>query len=432
MSKLCFRGALFHTLGNPVHNADAAAYYADGGLIVEHGKVLKAGAWDDLQSATIGLPITHLPDTLIVPGFIDAHVHYPQVDAIGGFGEHLLDWLKNYAFPAEMAFADMHHARKMAKFFLSELLRNGTTSALVFATVHPHSVDALFEEALARNMRLITGKVLMDRNAPDELLDSAQDGYVQSKALIEKWAGKGRLGYAVTPRFAPTSTREQLDAAGKLLAEFPDILMHTHLCENKKEIEWVSALFPEARDYLDVYARAGLVNDRSVFAHCVHLTAKERADLGTANSAIAFCPMSNMFLGSGCFDLAAAQEADIEVGFGSDVGAGTSLSSFGSMNEGYKTAQLKGQRLHPFQAFYMATLGGARALHIDHHVGNFTAGKEADFCLLDMAATPLLKRRLSVSKNAEETLFALSMLGDDRAIRRTYVAGQLAHDRDTE
>lgn len=430
MSRQAFRGALFHTLDNPLHDPDAAHYYEDGCIIVENRKVVGAGSWDDLQSAAAGAQLTHLADTLIVPGFVDAHVHYPQMDAIGGYGEHLLHWLEAYAFPAEMAFADAAHAHAAADFFVQELLRNGTTSALVFASVHAHSVNALFEAALKRDMRLITGKVLMDRNAPDALLDSAETGYTQSKALIEKWAGKGRLGYAVTPRFAPTSTREQLAAAGKLLKEFPDILMHTHLCENHKEIEWVSALFPEARDYLDVYARAGLVNDRSVFAHCVHLTDAETSALAHAKSAIAFCPMSNMFLGSGCFDVSAAQNANIEIAFGSDVGAGTSLSSFASMNEGYKAAQLNGHSLHPFQAFYMATLGGARALHIDAYVGNFTIGKEADFCLLDLAATPLLKRRLSVAKSAEETLFALSMLGDDRAIRRTYVAGQLAHDRD--
>jgi guanine deaminase len=431
MSAHIYRGGVFHLLDDPAKHADAAIYYEDGGLLVEDGHVVRACPWAQMAPVSEAIAVTHLPDSLLVPGFVDAHVHYPQMDAIGGYGKHLLDWLERYAFPAEMAFdANEDHAQQTASFFLNELLRNGTTSALVFATVHAHSVAALFGEALKRNMRLITGKVLMDRNAPNALLDNADTGYTQSKALIEQWQGKGRLGYAITPRFAPTSTEAQLLAAGRLLREYPQTLLHTHLCENPDEIAWVDELFPDANGYTDVYARAGLVTERSVFAHCVHLEDDERSVLAKAGSAIAFCPTSNLFLGSGLFDLEAAQAAGIKLSLGSDVGAGTSLCAFAAMNEGYKVAQLRGQSLHPFTAFYLATLGGARALHIDQHIGNFAPGKEADFIVLDLAATPLLKRRLTASKSIEETLFALSMMGDDRAIRRTYVAGRLAHDRD--
>ena len=430
MTRQAFRGALFHCLDDPAIAPEAAVYHDDGGLIVDGGHVEASGPWAEIAPALKGARVTALPDTLIVPGFVDAHVHYPQVDAIGGYGEHLLDWLKDYAFPAEIAFEnDPGHARATADFFLDELLRNGTTSALVFATSHADSVDALFEAALARQMRLIAGKVLMDRNAPESLQDTAEGGYAQSRALIEKWQGKGRLGYAVTPRFAPTSTEAQLTLAGRLLAEFPHTLLHTHLCENTDEIAWVGELFPEARDYLDVYERAGLVGQRSVFAHGVHLDDGLRARLVRAGSAIAHCPTSNLFLGSGLFDLQAAQQAGVTLALGSDIGAGTSFCAFATMSEAYKVAQLRGHPLHPFTAFYLATLGGARALHIDAHAGNLAPGKEADFCLLDLAATPLLARRLGRAKTVQERLFALMILGDDRAVARTYVAGRLAHDR---
>ncbi len=433
MSRTAWRSKILHFNGDPAHSndPDTVMAYNDGVLVVEDGHILALDTPEALTDMTRDIEVQHLPDSLIIPGFVDAHVHYPQVDIIGGYGEHLLDWLERYAFPAEIGLMnDKGKAEDTASFFLDELLRNGTTSALVFATVYAHTVDALFGEALKRNMRLISGKVMMDAHAPDALMDTAQSSYEDSKALIEKWRGKGRLGYAVTPRFALTSSEEQLNFAGLLLAENPDVLLHTHLCENKKEIERAAELFPTARDYVDVYKRAGLLTDRSVFAHCVHLSDDERADLAKAKSAIAFCPTSNLFLGSGLFDLETAGQAGITVGLGSDVGAGTSLSSFASMSEGYKVTQMREQTLSPLHAFYMATLGGARALHIDGHVGNFAPGKEADFLVLDLAATPLMKRRLGRANTFEEMLFALMILADDRAVRRTYVAGELAHDRD--
>ncbi len=433
MSITAWRSKILHFNGDPAHSDEPGTImvYDDGILVIEDGHILAVDTPEALADMTRGLNVQHLPDSLIVPGFVDAHVHYPQVDIIGGYGEHLLHWLDRYAFPAEIGLMNFKdRAKDTASFFLDELLRNGTTSALVFATTYAHTVDALFGKALKRNMRLISGKVMMDTHAPPELMDTAQSSYEDSKSLIGKWRGKGRLGYAVTPRFALTSSPEQLELAGRLLKENPDVLLHTHLCENQQEIARAGALFPEARDYLDVYKRAGLLTDRSVFAHCVHLSDDERNDLAKANAAIAFCPTSNLFLGSGLFDMSAAQQAGMTIGFGSDVGAGTSLSSFATMNEGYKVAQMRAQSLSPYDAFYMATLGGARALHIDKHVGNFTVGKEADFLVLDLAATPLMTRRLGKASTFEEMLFALMILGDDRAVRRTYVAGKLAHDRD--
>jgi guanine deaminase len=433
MSRTAFRSHILHFNDDPAHSTEPGTImaYDDGVLVVEDGHILALGDPEEMADLTRNINVQHIPDGLIMPGFVDAHVHYPQIDMIASYGKHLLDWLGHYAFPAEIGmkrFPD--RAIDTAAFFLDELLRNGTTSALVFATVHAHTVDALFGEALKRNLRLISGKVMMDAHAPDDLMDTAQSSYDDTKALIEKWHGKGRLGYAVTPRFALTSTEEQLALAGRLLSEHPGVLLHTHLCENTDEIARIDELFPGANGYLDVYKRAGLVTQKSVFAHGVHLSDADRATLSGAQSALAHCPTSNLFLGSGLFDLAAAQAADITLGLGTDVGGGTSLGLFATMNEAYKVSQLRGHSLSPYDAFYLATLGGARALHIDDYVGNFAPGKEADFVVLDLAATPLIKRRLSHANTFEQMLFALMILGDDRAVQHTYVAGALAHDRD--
>ncbi len=433
MSRIAFRSKILHFNDDPAHTGAPGTImaYDDGVLVVEDGRIAALGTPEEMADLTRHIKVQHVPDALIMPGFVDAHVHFPQVDMIASYGKHLLDWLDHYAFPAEIGLTRFPaRARDTAAFFLDELLRNGTTSALVFATSHAHTVDALFNEALKRNLRLISGKVMMDVHAPDDLLDTAASSYAHSKALIKKWHGKGRLGYAVTPRFALTSTEEQLELAGRLLHEFPGVLLHTHLCENTDEIARATELFPKACDYLDVYKCAGLLTNRSVFAHGVHLSEDERTALASAKAALAHCPTSNLFLGSGLFDLAATQEAGITLGLGSDVGAGTSLSPFATMSEAYKVAQLRGHSLSPYDAFYLATLGGARALHIDRHVGNFIPGNEADFVVLDLAATPLLKRRLGHANTFEQMLFALMILADDRVVRQTWVAGKLAHDRD--
>ncbi|TLX56297.1 guanine deaminase [Stutzerimonas nosocomialis] len=427
-----FRAALLHCLADPREVGVEASYeyFEDGLLLVEDGKVARLGAAEDLLSSLpAGTALVEYPDALITPGFIDTHIHYPQVGVMGSYGTQLLDWLETYTFPNEGRFADPEHAREQAKLFLEELLRNGTTTALVFGTVHKQSVDAFFEAAEKLDLRMIAGKVLMDRNAPDYLTDTPETGYADSRELIERWHGKGRLHYAVTPRFAPTSTPEQLALAGRLLGEFPDLYLHTHISENRQEVEWVRSLFPERRGYLDVYDHHGLVGARSVFAHGLHLCDDECRRLGEAGSAVAFCPTSNLFLGSGLLDLARLEAHGVRVGLGTDVGGGTSFSQLTTLSEAYKVLQLQGQKLDPFKALYLATLGGARALYLDQHIGNLQPGKDADFVVLDYQATPLIAHRLAQATSLPERLFALMMLGDDRAVRETFAAGVSVHRR---
>ncbi|WP_313210768.1 guanine deaminase [Stutzerimonas nitrititolerans] len=425
-----YRAALLHCLADPREVGIEASheYFEDGLLVVEDGKVVRNGhAADLLSTLPAGTEVIEYKDALITPGFIDTHIHYPQTGMIASYGEQLLDWLDTYTFPTERAFADKVHAGEVAQVFLRELLRNGTTTALVFGSVHKESVDAFFEQAHKLDLRMIAGKVLMDRNAPDYLTDTAESGYADSKELIERWHGKGRLHYAVTPRFAPTSTPEQLALAGKLFQEYPDLYMHTHLSENRKEIEWVRELFPERKGYLDVYDHHGLIGARSVFAHGVHLCDDECQRLSETGSAVAFCPTSNLFLGSGLFDLEKVEGFGVRVGLGTDVGAGTSFSQLQSLNEAYKVMQLQGKKLDPFKSLYLATLGGARALYLDDRIGNLKPGKEADFVVLDYKATPLIEYRLSQARSLEERLFALMTLGDDRAVKETYAAGVSVH-----
>ena len=427
-----YRAAILHSIADPavVGVEQSYEYFEDGVLVVDNGQVAKVGHAVDLLPTLKGVEITEYRDALITPGFIDTHIHYPQTGMIASYGEQLLDWLNTYTFPTEQQFADKAHAADVADIFLKELLRNGTTTALVFGTVHKQSVDAFFEAAEALNLRMIAGKVLMDRNAPDYLTDTTESGYSDSKELIERWHGKGRLHYAVTPRFAPTSTPEQLTLAGKLLGEYPDLYMHTHLSENRKEIEWVKALYPERKGYLDVYDHYKLIGARSVFAHGVHLCDDECKRLAETGSAVAFCPTSNLFLGSGLFDLNKLEAHGVRVGLGTDVGAGTSFSQLQSLNEAYKVMQLQGKKLDPFKSLYLATLGGAHALYLDDKIGNFASGKDADFVVLDYNATPLISYRMQQAKTLDEKLFALTMLGDDRAVKETFAAGQSVHRRD--
>jgi guanine deaminase len=426
-----YRAAILHSIADPavVGVEHSYEYFEDGMLVIENGLVAQVGHAADLLPTLKGVEVTVYQDSLITPGFIDTHVHHPQTGMIASYGEQLLDWLNTYTFPTEQQFADKAHASDVAGIFLKELLRNGTTTALVFGTVHKQSVDAFFEAAERLNLRMIAGKALMDRNAPDYLTDTAESGYADSKELIERWHGKGRLHYAVTPRFAPTSTPEQLTLAGKLLGEYPDLYMHTHLSENRKEIEWVKALFPERKGYLDVYDHYKLIGPRAVFAHGVHLCDDECQRLADTGSAVAFCPTSNLFLGSGLFDLQKLEQHGVRVGLGTDVGAGTSFSQLQSLNEAYKVMQLQGKKLDPFKSLYLATLGGANALYLDDKLGNFANGKDADFVVLDYNATPLISYRMQHAKTLEEKLFALIMLGDDRAIKETFAAGQSVHRR---
>lgn len=425
-----FRGSILHCLGDPGEASDPAAweYFEDGLLVVEDGRVEAVGEAATLTESLSGqVEITDYRGKLIVPGFIDCHVHFPQLDIIGSFGAQLLDWLNRYAYPAEAKFADAAHAREVATAFVDELLRNGTTTALVFGTVHPHSADAIFEAAESKGMRLVAGKVLMDSNCPEALRDDPESAYADSKALIEKWHGRGRLGYAITPRFALTSSPEQLAAAGRLAAEYPDVWIHTHLAENMEEVATIARQFPQSRSYLDVYDGFGLLRDKSVFAHCLHMDHEDRRCMASKGGAAAFCPTSNLFLGSGLFDLPAMRAAGVSSGLGTDVGGGTSLSLLRTASEAYKVLHMQEHALPSMQALYLATLGAAEALRLDDRIGNFAAGKEADFVVLDVEGSSLSARRCAATASIEEKLFALMTLADDRHVAATYLLGKIAH-----
>lgn len=424
-----FRASLFHCLDDPGEgNARAASeFFEDGLLVVGDGLVLQAGPADALLATLpADVPVTDYTGRLILPGLVDCHVHFPQMDIIASDGSRLLEWLERYAYPEEARFADPSHAADTAAAFLDGLLANGTTTALVFATVHPQSVEALFAAALERDMRLVSGKVLMDRNCPEGLADDARVACGESRRLVEQWHGRGRLGYAITPRFAVTSSTEQLHLAGRLAAEYPGLWVHTHLAENEDEVAAVARLHPERKGYLDVYDDAGLLGDRSVFAHCLHLAGAEIDRLAARGGAAAFCPSSNLFLGSGLFDLHAMTTAGVRVGLATDVGAGTSLSMLRTAGEAYKVLQLRDQALGAERALYLATLGAARALSLDAFIGNFAVGKEADFIVVDPAATPLSARRARRAADLPELLFAMLFLADDRHIHATYLRGREA------
>ena len=429
------RGATLTFVADPFEAgvADAMRYESDAVVVMQDGRITAHGpATDLLPGLPPGTPVVSYADSLILPGFIDAHVHYAQTSIIGSWGEHLLEWLERYAFPAELAFRDQAHARTVARTYLGENLRNGITTAAVYGTVFPSSVDVLFEEAERLGLRMIAGKVLMDRNAPAELLDTAQRGYDESKALIQRWHGRGRHLYAITPRFAATSSPEQLELAGALRREHPGCFVQTHISEQMGEIEWVKQLFPGRAGYADVYDHFGLLGPRVILGHGVHLTEEELALLHRTGTAIAHCPTSNLFLGSGMFDLRRARLAPrrVHVAIGTDIGAGTTFSILQTLGETYKVAHVQGYALGPAHAFYLATLGTARALGLEGTIGSITAGSEADLVVLDRHATPLLQYRMAHAKDELEALFLLMTLGDDRAVRATYVAGELAHSRE--
>jgi guanine deaminase len=418
------------TVQHPEEIEGHLRFIKDGLLIIRDGRVEWFGNWEEgHHQIPDSIRVRDYSGKMIVPGFVDTHIHYPQCEMVGAYGEQLLDWLNKHTFPAEKRYNDLEYAREMSAFFIKQLLRNGTTTALVFGTVHPESVEALFESARHINMRMIAGKVMMDRNAPDYLLDTAESSYSQTKALIERWHNNGRLLYAITPRFAPTSSPEQLEMVQRLRQEYPDVYLHTHLSENKDEVVWVKALYPEHKNYLDVYHHYGMTGRKSVFAHCVHLEDAEWDCLHQTQSSIAFCPTSNLYLGSGLFNLPNAWRKKVRVGMGTDIGAGTTFNMLQTLNEAYKIMQLQGYRLSAYEAFYLATLGGADALGLADTIGNFNLGKEADFVVLEPTATPLQQLRYDNSKTLMDKLFVMMTLGDDRSIYRTYVDGRLVYER---
>ncbi|MBZ2208776.1 guanine deaminase [Massilia soli] len=425
-----YRASVLHFHADPAFNDDAFHWHEDGLLIVDGDKIHAAGDYAALAPALPeGVTVHDYRGKLIMPGFIDTHLHFPQTDMIASPAPGLLPWLETYTFPTERQFGDQAHAREVAEFFLDQLLRCGTTTAMVYCTVHKESVDAFFEASEARKLRMVAGKILMDRHCPDFLCDTAEAGARDSEDLIQKWHKRGRSLYAITPRFAPTSSEAQLQLAGELAAAYPDTFIQTHVSENHAECAWVRELYPKSRSYLDVYDSHGLMRERAMFGHCIWLDDADFARMAATGAAAAICPTSNFFLGSGLFDFERADAARVKLSLATDVGAGTSFSMLQTMNEAYKVARLKGSYLPAARMFYLATLGAARSMQLDGCIGSFAPGTEADFIVLDPACTPLLARRAERCANLEELLFVLALLGDDRAILATYAAGRKVHER---
>ncbi|GCD42826.1 guanine deaminase [Streptomyces paromomycinus] len=432
------RGRLVWFRDDPfLTSSDEALVYVDDGLLVCHdGKIVAAGDHGRLvRDLPPGVTVESYRDKLILPGLVGSHAHYVQVRIIAEYGEELLDWLRDYVYPEERRFADASYARPIAALFCDELLRNGTTTAMVHCATSPQSVDALFEESVGRGMRLVAGKVLMDRKAPSDVLDSSpEQAYEESRKLIERWHGVGRSVYAVTPRFAYTCSSEMLRVAGALWREHPGTLLQTHLAENRWEVAKVAELFPPPRyrDYVDVYEKHGLLGPGAVFAHAVHLRKREWERLHHTGSGVSHCPTSNLFLGSGLFRMkrAARRSRRVPVGLGSDVAGGTSLSLLQTASEAYKVGALRGYPMDGVKLFYLATVGSATAMRLDHLVGSLEPGHEADFVVLDPAATPQLDARTADVDSVNDLLFSLAVMGDDRAVLATYLAGRLAHRRD--
>ncbi|MBP7000977.1 guanine deaminase [Amaricoccus sp.] len=430
MTDTLIRGRLLSFRDDPRAGADSTSYVEDGAVLVRDGVILAAGEHAAVapQAASGATLIDHRPH-LILPGFIDTHIHFPQVQVIGSWGSQLLDWLNGYVFVEEQKFRDPAFAGRMAGAFFDELLRHGTTTAAAFCSVHPESVDAYFSEALARNLRMVGGKVMMDRNAPEALRDTAQQGYDESRRLIEAWHGRGRLHYAVSPRFAITSTEGQMEASQALIAERPDLHVQTHLSENLAEIAYTLSLFPFAKDYTEVYEHYGFTGPKTLMGHCVHLSDREIGALAASGSVAVFNPTSNLFLGSGLFDLARMERLGARVAVATDVGAGTSYSMLNTLDAAYKILQLQGQKLQPLLSYYMMTLGNARALGLEAHIGALDAGRDADMVVLDVRATPAMRLRAETIRTLEEELFILQTMGDDRAVVETYAAGRPARPR---
>jgi len=429
------RGKLFDfkEAANPFNLSENPRYIEDGLLVIEDGKILASGDYRLLiKTLPADLPVEDFSGCFILPGFVDAHVHSVQTKAIASDGGELLDWLQNHIFANERQFENVDYAYEHTRFFFRQLLKNGTTTAAIFPSVHPISAEALFEIVSELKMCIITGKTMMDRNAPDYLLESPQNAYENSKALIEKWHQKGRLHYAVTPRFALTSSPESFTLASALLKEFDKLYLQTHISENETEIAVVKGIFPVNHNYLNVYDSFGLLTDRTLLGHGIYLSEEELDRIAEVGSTIVHCPSSNLFLGSGLFDFEKVIINKINIAVGSDVGAGTSFSMLSNLREAYKIAALRKRKLHPFQAFYFATLGGAKALKLDNEIGNFEPGKAADFVVLDPSRNDLLEYRLKDVGSIEETLFAIIILGNEQLVKATYVMGEAIYKTEVD
>jgi guanine deaminase len=430
-------GEVLHFLGDPGDDPESPQirHHADGALWIVDGLVRACGERSAVLQQIAGadaavrdaVQVDDRRGCLILPGFIDCHLHYPQIGVMASWGRQLLDWLAQYTFPAELACADPAVASVQAEFVLTRLLAHGTTCASVFATVHAHSVDAFMQVADRLGLRMLCGKVMMDRNAPQDLCDSVASNRLELPALIERWHGRGRLRYTLTPRFVPTSTPEQLALAGELFRSRPDLHVQSHLSENAAEIAWVRALHPEQADYFAVYEQHGLTGPRAIYGHCLHLTTREHAAFRAGGTAIAFCPTSNLFLGSGILDITSLLDQGMSVGLASDIGGGSTLSLIRTLAAAYQHSQLSGRPLAPMRGWYLATLAGARALQLDPWIGNFVPGREGDCVVLNLAAIPELAWRVERAHSLAERMFALTMLGDERCVSATYIQGVQRH-----
>lgn len=425
MTQRLLRGRLltFHREPQNGDDSDAYTYVEDGALLIRDGVIQSTGSFADIRAQAPALPVTDHRPHLMMAGLIDTHIHFPQVQIIASWGAQLLDWLNGYTFPEETRFASADHSARMARAFFDQLVTHGTTTAVAFCSVHKTSADAFFAEADRRKMRMLGGKVLMDRNAPDGLRDTPQSGYDESKALISRWHGKGRNGYVISPRFAITSTPEQMAMAQALAQEHSDCHVQTHLSENRDEIAYTAELYPKARDYLDVYQSYGLLGPKALLGHAIHLEPREIDALAETGAHPVFCPTSNLFLGSGLFDNAGLRARGIANGIATDVGAGTSYSMLQTLNEGYKILQLQGQSLHPLQAFHWATRGNASVLGLQDKIGTLDPGTEADIVILNSRSTDAMALRMDRAGSLSEELFILQMMGDDRAVEEVYVNG---------
>jgi len=433
MNELLIRGRVLTFVAEPQGIDDTASYryLEDGAVFVRNGKIVETGSYGDIRKlAGANVEVVDHRPNLILPGFIDTHLHFPQTQAIASYGAQLLEWLNTYIFVEEQKFARAAHAAQVADRFMDELLSNGTTTAVAYCSVHPESVDAYFAAAEARGMRMIGGKVMMDRNAPEALRDTPQQGYDETNRLIEKWHGRGRAHYAISPRFAITSTPEQMEMSQALVAEHPTCYVQTHLSENRDEVAFATSLYPEAKDYTDIYARYDLLNERMLLGHSIHLSDREVSVFAETGAVGVFCPTSNLFLGSGLFDAARFDKFGARWSVATDVGGGTSFSMLETMDEAYKVLHLQGQRLTPFNSFYRMTRGNALALGLEHQIGSLQAGADADIVVLDSGAKSAMEFRMRTATSLAEELFILQTMGDDRCIAEVYVAGKAMKTKD--
>ncbi|MEQ8290565.1 MAG: guanine deaminase [Roseovarius sp.] len=426
-SETLLTGRVLVYTGSPFEGDPAGAARLDEAVLIRDGRVVRTGTARALRSEAPQAKTEDMGDALITAGFVDAHAHYPQTAMIASWGKRLIDWLNTYTFPEEMRFADPAYAAEIAGRYLDLTLSNGTTTVASYCTIHPESVEAFFTAARSRGLRAAAGKTCMNRNAPDGLCDTAQSAYDDSKALLERWHGTGRLSYIVTPRFSPTSTPDQLSALGALWSEHPDCLMQTHLSEQPDEVDWVKSLFPEARDYLDTYEAHGLLGARGLYGHAIYLEPRERDRLREVGAALIHCPTSNTFIGSGLFNMALAKSEGQRVGLATDTGGGSSFSMLRTMAAAYEIGQLSGTALHPAQLYWLATAGSADAMHMGDRIGNIAPGMEADLIALDLASTPAIAQRVASADDLWEALFPTIMMGDDRAVKVVWINGHRAH-----